>query len=88
MIDKLYELLTKIGITKSQDKVLHILAGLIITIAVGFALTVSHGVLAGVIAGLAKELYDQYDYNGFDFLDLLATYAGVCIGGAVVVLAS
>lgn len=26
-----------------------------------------------VAAGLGKELYDEYDYGGFDYLDLLAT---------------
>lgn len=31
-------------------------------------------------AGLAKELYDEYDYGGFDEKDLLADYVGCLIG--------
>lgn len=32
-------------------------------------------------AGVAKELYDQYDYGGFDEKDALATCLGSVFGG-------
>lgn len=35
-----------------------------------------YGVLSSITVGLAKELYDQHKYGGFDNKDLLATILG------------
>ncbi len=95
MIEKLYELMAKVGITYRQDEVLHFLAGFMIALIVsyiafylGFDYPQTYGFLAGILAGLCKELYDMYDYGRFGFFDLFATLIGAFFGGAIVVLVS
>ncbi len=84
MMSILYDLLSVLGITKAQDKVLHFLAGFIITALIGFAISLEYGILAGVMAGVLKEIYDEYKYGGFDSKDLIATLIGVVSGALVV----
>lgn len=38
------------------------------------------GLSAGVTAGVAKEVYDYYDYALFDKYDMFYTWAGALIG--------
>ena len=61
MIEKLYELLTKVGITKGQDKVLHFIAGILLGVVgqVMFADSIMM-VIPVIVGGIGKELYDQY----------------------------
>ncbi len=86
MIDWFYDLLSVLGITKAQDKVIHFLAGYTVTAIIGFAISLEYGILAGVMAGVLKEVYDEYKYGGFDAKDLISTLIGVVVGGVVVVL--
>ena len=42
-----------------------------------------YGVGTSMILGLAKEAYDQYDYNGASTDDMYADLAGAAIGSAI-----
>lgn len=61
-----------------SDKMLHFIAGMLITATIAvivprfapIAMTVT------VVAGFAKELRDEIAYGGFDWKDLLATVLG------------
>jgi len=68
-----------------RDKQLHILAGLVVFVVVGFLSSPITGLIAGILAGLVKEMFDRYiqDEN-FDIKDLLATVAGAVLGFIVV----
>lgn len=61
-----------------SDKLLHFIAGAMI--ASFFALVVPYTarvcVLFAAVAGIAKEVFDQYRYKGWDWLDLTYTIAG------------
>lgn len=61
------------------DKKLHLICGCIIALFVGLY-SPAYGLLASLLAGAAKELYDYYDYGLFDKYDMLATWAGAVIG--------
>ena len=63
----------------AKDKILHFIAGLLITLSVGFITSIEYGVLAGVMAGVLKEIYDEIIYGGFDTYDILATFLGVLV---------
>ena len=69
-----------------QDKILHLIAGFIITAIVGLAFgSVAYGLIAGFVAAVGKEIYD-YKVNGvYDFFDMFATLLGAFVGGALVV---
>lgn len=73
-------LLEKLGSIPS-DKMLHFVAGMLITaiVAVVIPRFASLAVTVAVIAGFAKEVRDEIAYGGFDWKDLLATV----LGGAV-----
>lgn len=65
------------------DKILHFMAGAVVY-AIFFMLLESAW-FAGffvLVAGTAKEVYDEIDYDGADHFDALATFAG----GAVAAL--
>ncbi len=77
----LLELYKKILSWLSQiktDKFLHFIAGMIIAAFV--ALVIPTGrlwcFLPVVVIGFAKEVYDEINYGGFDWLDLAYTIAG------------
>lgn len=76
MFDKLYSLLSSIGITKHQDKVLHFIAGFLVTIIVAYLVSPHLGLTVGIAVGLGKELWDEYGETGFNELDLLVTALG------------
>ena len=82
-----------------KDKKLHLTAGFVIALIVGFIAYYvgaeypqSWGVNAGVSAGAGKELYDEWKHRrgehpvGFDFWDLFATMIGAFFGGLAVVI--
>ena len=69
----------------AQDKKLHFMAGALVSTATYdyvFTKTKSkkkafiYSVASSIIAGLGKELLDQYNYGSFDNKDLLATALG------------
>ena len=60
----------------AYDKQLHLLAGFGFAAAGGVISPVC-GFCLAFLAGLAKELYDLWDYGQFDWRDLAAT----CCGG-------
>lgn len=65
------------------DKLLHFIAGMIIAGVVGIIpCFANYALIVAVIAGVAKEVYDEFSYGGWDSLDLLYT----AIGGAVMQL--
>ena len=66
----------------AQDKKLHLLAGLGISIIFGWHNPLI-GIGAGFVAGIAKEVYDYLDYGGFDKLDMLYTWAGSLLGAGL-----
>lgn len=68
------------------DKKLHFLCGLLISLLVGLQNPI-YGLSAGVTAGVAKEVYDYYDYNLFDKYDMLFTWAGALIGTCLCLIA-
>ena len=76
-----------------KDKVLHFIAGIIVSLGATFiyygitqSVNTFAGLSAGVLAGIGKELYDEYDYGGFDKYDMFATWAGTIISIGVVYL--
>ena len=82
MIDSLYNILSRIGITSNQDKVLHLLVGIV----VGF---ISHHLIIDSIlvlgpmltVAVGKELWDKYiKKTYFDFFDMFATLLGGVVG--------
>ncbi len=62
---------------------MHFLAGLLIAISAGFFFGPEWGPAAAALAGLAKEIYDYFDYGEADILDAVATLAGGFAGFAV-----
>lgn len=84
MISKVYALLAKVGITKHQDKVLHVLVGFV-TGVISMA-TLPHDfvpfpVVVVVAVAFSKELYDKYiKKTYFDFFDMFATVVGGFVG--------
>ena len=69
------------------DKRLHFEAGFIIASVVGLLISPAIGVLAGAMAGVGKEVYDEWDYNGADLPDLLYTIGGTFLGAIIADLA-
>lgn len=62
------------------DKLLHFVAGMLIAGVVGIIpCFANYAFIVAVVAGLAKEVYNEFSYGGWDSLDLLYT----AIGGAV-----
>lgn len=66
----------------AYDKKLHLLCGFAIAIVAG-SYTPATGLICSVAAGVAKEVYDEYDYGGFDKQDMLATWAGSFLGVSI-----
>ena len=67
----------------AYDKKLHLASGL----AIAFVFGIYNpwiGLGCGMAAGVAKEVYDEYDYGGFDYVDMLATWLGAIAGAGLV----
>ena len=68
----------------AKDKIYHFIAGFIITVIFALASgSVAYGLMVGVLAGIAKELYDHYDYGVYDFFDMFATFIGAFVCCAI-----
>ena len=78
MIDSLYNLLSRFGITSHQDKVLHFVVGLGLGVIGQLLFPESILMLIPVLVGaIGKELYDELVRDTyFDFFDMIATIAG------------
>jgi VanZ family protein len=82
----LITILPLFAMSQPVDKMLHFGAGYIIgsaTSAITYNFKINNhieiGIGAATLAGLGKELRDQYVYKGFDVMDAVATGAGgVC----------
>lgn len=79
MTELLFKILSKVGITSNQDKILHFGTGFVIAVVLSIVVSPLVGLIAGVIVGVGKELDDQYKYGGFDFFDMFATIAGTAL---------
>lgn len=74
--------MTKIGITKVQDKVLHFGAGIILGIVGQVLFSESILMIAPIVIGaVGKELYDEIVKDTeFDFFDMFVTLVGGFVG--------
>lgn len=71
----------------AYDKKLHFFAGLIICIVISLIFkNPMYGLIGAVVAGIAKEAYDWYDYGKPDPMDCLSTWVGGVAGYIVGVL--
>lgn len=70
----------------AEDKKLHMLCGLLISLLVG-SYNPIYGLYAGVTAGVAKEVYDYLDYGLFDKYDMFYTWVGALIGACLCMIA-
>lgn len=69
----------------AKDKILHFAFCVIITAAC-FPFFGWLSVLTGIVAGLAKETIDYFDYGGWSWGDILADVLGVGAGTLIIVL--
>ena len=69
----------------AYDKKLHLASGLAIAFVFGIA-NPWIGLGCGMAAGVAKEIYDYFDYGLFDKKDMLFTRLGATIGADLVLL--
>ena len=79
----------------AYDKKLHFIAGLCITCIAVLLCYMCYGTSnlwlglgCGMVAGVAKEIYDEYDYGGFDYVDMLVTWLGAISGAGLVYVIS
>lgn len=70
----------------AEDKKLHMLCGLLISLLVG-SYNPIYGLCAGVTAGVAKEVYDYYDYGLFDKYDMFYTWVGALLATCLCIIA-
>jgi hypothetical protein len=68
------------------DKKLHFRCGCIIALLIGLYDPIL-GLSTGVVAGVAKEVYDYFDYGLLDTKDMLFTWAGAAIGTCLCMIA-
>ena len=67
-----------------NDKVLHLLLGVLIAYSVGKATQPKYGLYAAVAFGVGKELYDHASKNGtVDSMDAIASIGGGLMGRIV-----
>ena len=57
-----------------KDKLLHSFYGVLIYLVAALVSPV-FGVIAVVVIAIAKEVYDEIKYGGFDLVDIVATVA-------------
>ena len=57
-----------------KDKLLHSFYGVLIYLVAALVSPV-FGIIAVVVIAVAKEVYDEIKYGGFDWVDIVATVA-------------
>ena len=67
-----------------MDKTPHFAAGLGIALVVGWLVSPMAGLLAGMFAGVVKEIRDEWAYGGSDMRDMLVTFSGAAMGWAAI----
>lgn len=65
--------------TLPHDKANHAVYGFLIFVLANLFLNELPSFLIVVLAAFAKEFYDEYDYGGFDWIDLYCTIAPALI---------
>jgi hypothetical protein len=63
-----------------NDKALHMIAGLIISLVIGWIYSPLIGLAVAIVAGIAKEVWDSCGHGTPDFKDALTTAEGGVIG--------
>ena len=82
---KIKEVISKV-LAIGKDKIWHFVAGLFIAFFIGL-ISPKAGIIAAVLAGAAKELYDAFSKKGTaEWLDLVATAIGGAIGMVMAIL--
>lgn len=66
-------------INMAIDKQAHFLAGAAIAATVALYADPIYGLAAGILAGLAKEIYDRAGYGTPDYKDFIATALGATV---------
>ena len=66
-----------------QDKLWHIIAGLIVGAFFAVVLPIDDPIVPVIFAGAIKEFIDGWRYGGADWMDFLATVAG---GGVIQIM--
>lgn len=69
-MDKLIQLM----ITIPKDKLLHSFYGVLVYL-IAALVSPMFGIIAVVVLAVAKEVYDEIKYGGFDWVDIVATVA-------------
>ena len=63
-----------------KDKLLHFGAGLVISLVVGTLTVPLYGVIASLVAGVGKEVWDSRGHGTVEVLDVVATLFGGVVG--------
>jgi hypothetical protein len=62
------------------DKLLHLIAGMLIAGVVGIIpCFANYAFIVAVVAGVAKEVYDEFSHSDWDSFDLLYTAIGAVV---------
>ena len=69
-----------------KDKIYHFIAGFLLCIIFTLIDDPMTGLGAAIGAGIMKECYDQYVYDGADWKDMIATWIGGCVAFTLVAL--
>ena len=69
----------------AHDKKLHLASGFAFAFVFGIYKPWI-GLGCGMAAGVAKEIYDYFDYGLFDKLDMYYTWAGAVLGAGLALL--
>ena len=69
-----------------DDKLLHFAFSAMIMF-VFYALTecIVSSAIATLTIGVLKEVYDEYDYGGWDWWDILADLSGIVLAGGILI---
>jgi hypothetical protein len=67
-----------------NDKLIHLICGFILAVCGAVLCNPIVGFVCATMGGIAKELYDRWDYGVFDLPDLIATVEGGVIGALIV----